>query len=197
MTFTLVAGLLALPVSLPLVIGGTLSFHCIGELYVRCKGAQVVYDIVDTKVVSMLGAADGFLVQCDLTYTVNGVVGIVNLGGHTVTCTLHNHTASEHAQIIGTLYSVHHTAGVDTADTCYNETCLFFGGQVIVLFGCYYCALVVFSLYCGSTLVFQLEVCSFTVVQLDVIRIIDTLGKTVVVSTVIGYVKFAVSVHEC
>ena len=76
------------------------------------------------------------LMQCHLTYTVDGVIGVVNLGRYTVTGAPHNHTATKDSAVVGALYGIHHTSGIDTAYTGYLKARLLFGGQAVIFIGC-------------------------------------------------------------
>ena len=89
------------------------------EVHIAGQGSQVVHDTVNTKVVAVhlvvsISIACGriHLVQRYLTYTVDGVVGIVHFLWHTVLGTLHHHATTEHSAEVGTLDGVHDTAGI-------------------------------------------------------------------------------------
>ena len=63
------------------------------------------------------------LVQRHLTYTVNGVFGVIHHLWHTVLSTLHHHAATEHTAEVGTLDGVQDTTGIDGADTVLKPIC--------------------------------------------------------------------------
>ena len=91
------------------------------EIDIAGQGTEEVHDAVDAKVVAMhtiLDVADIsranrlHLVQRYLTYTVDGVVGVVDDFGHTVLGALHHHTATEDTAEVGTLDGVHRATGI-------------------------------------------------------------------------------------
>ena len=115
-------GLVRLIIGVTLVFGivrGVVGGTCIGtvcvvtEINVTGQCTQVVYDIVDAEVVTMVCAALRLLVQRNLAYTVDGIVGIVSLFGHAVLGTLHYHTAAEDTAEVGTLDTVHQTTSIN------------------------------------------------------------------------------------
>ncbi len=57
------------------------------------------------------------MVERHLTYTVDGVVGVIDNLWHTVLCSLHHHSATEYAAEVSTLEGVHQTTSIDRAYT--------------------------------------------------------------------------------
>ena len=57
------------------------------------------------------------LVERHLTHTVDGIVGIVHLIGHTVLGTMQYDTATKHTAEVGTLHGIHHTSRRDGTHT--------------------------------------------------------------------------------
>ena len=99
------------------VLGVSAGETCGGmEVHIGCYGTEQVNHVVDTEVVTLDGVML-HLVERQLLYTVNGVIGVVNDIRHTVTGSAQNHSASEYAAEIGTLYGVHHTSGIQSTET--------------------------------------------------------------------------------
>ena len=91
------------------------------EIDITRQGTKEVDDFVDAEVVAMLlvlsiasitGTYGNLLVQRYLTYTVDGVVGVIHYLRHTVLSTLHHHTAAEDTTEVGTLDGVHRATGI-------------------------------------------------------------------------------------
>ena len=108
---------------------GIVGLTHICEMHVAGQGTQVVHHIVDTKVVSVPVFLVVFrttfsngqvarnlrihLVQRHLTYTVDGIVGVVCFLRHTVLSTLHHHSTTENTAQVSTLDTIHQTTGID------------------------------------------------------------------------------------
>ena len=58
------------------------------EINIRSQCSKLIHHIIDTKVVAMSCRTLCFLIERHLSYTVNGVVGIVDNVRHTVACTM-------------------------------------------------------------------------------------------------------------
>ena len=108
-----------------MVVGGTYYAYLVAEVDVAGQRTEVVHDVVDAEVVAVDGVGRRgisgddrpLLVERHLAHTVDGVVGVVHLLGHTVLGTLHHHAAAEHATEVGTLDGVHQTTGIDGQHT--------------------------------------------------------------------------------
>ena len=107
------------------VVGSThSSAGLVAKVNVAGQGTEIVHNVVDAKVVAMHGIFTGvsanvrfLLVERHLAYTVDGVVGVVNLLRHTILGTLHHHATTPHTAEVGTLDGVHQAAGIDGEHT--------------------------------------------------------------------------------
>ena len=224
---TIVAVALAGMGLLPLEIGssavGLISRTCfhiggthIGELHIAGEVAEVVHHAVDAKVVAMKLILIGRVtavqrrgtVKRNLAHTVDGVVGVVGLLGHTVAGTLKHHTAAPNAHEVGTLEGVQQTTGIDGAEAgfypigciviTYTRTSTI--EEIVVLFRCQLSTwIIILSILVGTmglTFEFQLEIGTFAVVQFMIFLNGDVVRETIEVGTIVADGQFAEAIDE-
>ena len=104
-------------------VAGYIGCAAVAEIDVAGQGTEEVHLVVDAEVVAVVGS----LVERHLAHTVDGVVGVVHGGGHTVLCALHHHAAAPYAAEVGTLYGVHDATGIARANAVLHPV----GGTVV------------------------------------------------------------------